>query len=56
MGIKSRKTIWVRYVTRSEQMRNLLRMLNEIPEGTRLPQQVTDKGRNEPSERQKFPS
>jgi hypothetical protein len=40
MGIKSRKTIWVRNAASSEQMRN---MLNEIPEGKGLPQHVTDK-------------
>jgi hypothetical protein len=51
MVIKSRNTIWVRHAASTEQMRNLLRMLNEIPEGTRLPQHVRDKGRNEPSER-----
>jgi len=43
--------IWVRHAASSEQTINLLRMLNEIPEGTRLPQHVTDKGRNEPSDR-----
>jgi len=51
MGIKSRKMIWVRHAARSGQMRNLLSMLHEIPEGMGRPQYVTDKGRNEPNER-----
>lgn len=51
MGIKSWKMIWVRHAARSGQMRNLLSMLHEIPEGIGWPQYVKDKGRNEPNER-----